>query len=1165
MARRNKNRKAAPAVTETPNSCTGRDFGRITPLLAASFEPGTAPRSIPAEAILALSRSNRPPRNASSSPQEPETALAIGVLAARVRELEGSLDLAGERLQRSLRRQGELEARAAADRETAGRLFGAEKRATSLADSLARTEERLAALEREASNLRGEREYLSEELAELRRLLGEREKTLATLAAESGKERLAIANRLDESERTAQEHARERARLEARVESLQFEISRMESQLAERERVLAEAARLGAEERERLDSELRQARENAWDSARSAAAREADLREQLGALRTREDALRSEQGRLEESLEAATARVRALEGEADSRSEELEEARNAHGRLGEELTAVRVELGEVRSAREELNALLEAREQTLREELSAARHERERSEATITELRDSIREIDATREVLAERAEKLHGELERERSERGSESATLREELGATQERAESARTAAEQRGRELERVRGELARLEDERAQLIAALEAREETLRSELASAREERDRQAHALAQAQGRLTDFTREHERATNKARQLEADLEELRARAMQDRDRAKNLAGEAMSLEEKLQRISAEHERAKATAREAGESRAQLEEKLARLESESAEAASRAEKAERRLRLAEAGRAELERRADAAEGLLRERLRAASGGSVQRAAGEQSAPLPDDLTARLIALEQATRSVEARLGEINESPSGDGARPMRNAELNALEEQTRRIEETLRELHKSSSTESTLPDQLESALARLVQASQAQGRELQALSDRLSSLDGHEKALSNVRALPLRTGEIERRRWMAAAVAALVLVGVVTAMGWGIYRGIIAQVAASNQALVQQLSERLVAGATARKAATPLSAPRLTRPPAGATVRLDRVDLAGQAEDAEAAFLYLGGTLYAVELVRDGKFSFPKVPLQEGKNLVAIRAFSAEGGASEIYETVLLRPREPGAPPEPRVKDLLRGPTNRREIALTFDADEARGAQTVLDTLARYGIQTTIFLTGQFIVKHPELVKRMVADGHEVGNHLWDHPHLTTFDENSRHDTRSGMTKSFFQSQLIRTASRFEEVTGRQMSGFWRAPYGEVNAELMRWAQELGYQHVNWTRDYSRGETLDSLDWVTDPDSHNYFTNDEIVERLVSFGEGTPQQANGGIVLMHLNTRRSEDSAVHARLGSLIERWREAGYRFVKVSEMIGRSDASSG
>jgi len=254
----------------------------------------------------------------------------------------------------------------------------------------------------------------------------------------------------------------------------------------------------------------------------------------------------------------------------------------------------------------------------------------------------------------------------------------------------------------------------------------------------------------------------------------------------------------------------------------------------------------------------------------------------------------------------------------------------------------------------------------------------------------------------------------------------------------------------------------------------------------------------------------------------------------------------------------------LVPPSTPELPRLPLESNLSRGPTWERKVAMTFDGGaEANATTEILDILQAAGVRATIFLTGQYLRRYPDLVRRMIREGHEVGNHTFRHPHLTSFAVNRRHDTLRGVTREFVQGELRQTALLFEEVAGVPMSRYWRAPYGEHNPEIRRWAAEAGYLHVGWTRDLGAGEDLDTRDWVTDPQSPIYYDAAEVRERILGFGKGSQTEKNGGIVLLHLGTQRRRDP-VHRELPTIIEGLRTQGYQLVPVSEMH-RGLASAG
>ena len=189
-----------------------------------------------------------------------------------------------------------------------------------------------------------------------------------------------------------------------------------------------------------------------------------------------------------------------------------------------------------------------------------------------------------------------------------------------------------------------------------------------------------------------------------------------------------------------------------------------------------------------------------------------------------------------------------------------------------------------------------------------------------------------------------------------------------------------------------------------------------------------------------------------------------------------------------------------------------------------------------------------------MFLTGQFIDRNPDLVRLMIEDGHEIANHTWSHPRLTTFVQNNQHQTHPEMNKEKLQQELKKTQKLFENTTGKKMVPFWRAPFGEHNLQIRRWAAELGYRQIGWT--LGRGESLDTMDWVADSSVSYYLSSGEILARILDFGQDNENGANGGIILMHLDSKRENDHAF-AILPTMIDSLRGRGYELVKISEMI--------
>ncbi|HLG20206.1 MAG TPA: polysaccharide deacetylase family protein, partial [Bdellovibrionota bacterium] len=196
---------------------------------------------------------------------------------------------------------------------------------------------------------------------------------------------------------------------------------------------------------------------------------------------------------------------------------------------------------------------------------------------------------------------------------------------------------------------------------------------------------------------------------------------------------------------------------------------------------------------------------------------------------------------------------------------------------------------------------------------------------------------------------------------------------------------------------------------------------------------------------------------------------------------------------------------------------------VTRGDLGRREVAFTFDAgSNARVAGEILDDLKARNIHSTMFLTGQFIADYPDIVKRIAAEGHEAANHLLVHDHLI----NAKQRT-SALTKEAFAAQLEEVERRYQAVAGTPMAHLWRAPYGEINDEIVAWARSIGYTHVGWTR--SGKKSLDTLDWVADPKSSLYRSSEAIYRQILDFEQSGEGGLNGAVILMHLGSERTFD------------------------------------
>ena len=219
------------------------------------------------------------------------------------------------------------------------------------------------------------------------------------------------------------------------------------------------------------------------------------------------------------------------------------------------------------------------------------------------------------------------------------------------------------------------------------------------------------------------------------------------------------------------------------------------------------------------------------------------------------------------------------------------------------------------------------------------------------------------------------------------------------------------------------------------------------------------------------------------------------------------------------------------RPHPPAVEPTPgRSIPVYQGPAECNTVALTFDAGADRGyAELILDILRENNVQASFFVTGAWGSHSPDLIKRIVDEGHELSNHTWDHGSFTGFSTQSRPQSVGER-----RIQLDRTDEYFQSLTGRTTRPYFRPPYGDVNEGVLKDVADAGY-------DYTIMWTVDSFGWNNLPAAG-------IVNRCLSRAEA------GAIYLFHVGAQ-SEDALA---LGQIIEGLRARGLGFVTVTDLLG-------
>jgi len=197
--------------------------------------------------------------------------------------------------------------------------------------------------------------------------------------------------------------------------------------------------------------------------------------------------------------------------------------------------------------------------------------------------------------------------------------------------------------------------------------------------------------------------------------------------------------------------------------------------------------------------------------------------------------------------------------------------------------------------------------------------------------------------------------------------------------------------------------------------------------------------------------------------------------------------------------------------------------------TKEKKIALTFDISwgETR-AIPILDVLKEKKVnKVTFFLSSPWSQRHPEIVKRIVKEGYEIGSH------------GHRHDFYSKYSDEEIRTQIGRAHTILTELTGKRPN-LIRLPNGDFDKRVLKMAANMGYTVIQWD--------TDSKDW-TNPGV------DQIVDNVVS------KAHPGDIILMHASDSVKQ---THLALPQIIDKLRAEGYEFVTVSELIAGSRVSS-
>lgn len=194
------------------------------------------------------------------------------------------------------------------------------------------------------------------------------------------------------------------------------------------------------------------------------------------------------------------------------------------------------------------------------------------------------------------------------------------------------------------------------------------------------------------------------------------------------------------------------------------------------------------------------------------------------------------------------------------------------------------------------------------------------------------------------------------------------------------------------------------------------------------------------------------------------------------------------------------------------------------GDPREQVLYLTFDAGYENGCTAqILDILKKHEVKAAFFLVGDYLERNADLVRRMVAEAHTVGNHTMNHP-----------DMRKLADPAAFEKELGEMAALYREITGEALPKYYRPPQGLYSPENLEMAQALGYRTVFWSLAY--------VDW----------NNDEQPSAAYAFSKLLPRTHSGAVVLLHSTSKTNA-----AILDELLQQWKDMGYRFGTMEELF--------
>lgn len=201
-----------------------------------------------------------------------------------------------------------------------------------------------------------------------------------------------------------------------------------------------------------------------------------------------------------------------------------------------------------------------------------------------------------------------------------------------------------------------------------------------------------------------------------------------------------------------------------------------------------------------------------------------------------------------------------------------------------------------------------------------------------------------------------------------------------------------------------------------------------------------------------------------------------------------------------------------------------RYDTVYLGQQSEKTIYLTFDAGYENGCtEAILDALAKHNAPAAFFVVGNYLEQNPELVLRMVQEGHIVGNHTYHHYDMSKISD-----------EAAFTQELTSVEELYTQITGEAMKKYYRPPQGVYSEKNLEQAQKLGYRTVFWSLAY--------VDWYQDDQP----TREQAFDKLL------PRIHPGAIVLLHATSQTNAEI-----MDELLSKWEQMGYSFASLDTLF--------